>query len=69
MAQELIGKDSAKFAGMDRNKALSKPSPADNDKNQAVSKPDVDPALVQGAFDSIRRPDKSGVGKSIFDKE
>jgi hypothetical protein len=69
MAQEIIGKTSTKFGGTDSNKAVPKPSPADNDKNQAVPKTDLQRAFPAGVPIGIRKPDTSPVGPSIFDKE
>lgn len=69
MPQEIKGTSSAQVQTNDNNLALPMPSPADNDKNQAMPRPDLKQADVQKAFFGIRKPDKSQVGKRIFDKE
>jgi hypothetical protein len=68
MAQEIIGKPTSGTQTNDNNKAVPKPSAADSDKNQALPKTDMQNAFPKGPF-GINRPDKSGIGRSIFDKE
>jgi len=66
MAQDRnIGTPIPKFRGRDNNQALTKPSPADRDRNQAVPKTDMERAFPGG----IRWPDKSPIGPMINDKE
>jgi hypothetical protein len=70
MPQEIKGTSSSDIQTGDKNQAVIGPSPADNDKIQAMPRPDLSKQLAQDNIKAfgVRKQAKPEKGRSIFEK-